>query len=279
MGSASGLLVLAAIGYFWLNLVTYSRYYISNLSGYHVLFLSLLCGSAHFVAAHLVLYMIRADNLGYSLDSYFDSLTSELSAGGKPETILVSVAIAGSIAFLIFLLLRRWHSGIISWMTNRKGYLIEGVLSESLGNTPIKIYSRNDRVYVGYAVSMPAIPMGGGRLPEVNLIMISSGFVNREDGSEKIVDDYESFLGARVREIARRKLAILERKIYLNGQEIKSKSALRSLLDGNQLTQENLEILSALIEPPLIIIPLEEIVLVTSVPTEAAEAEENKSFR
>lgn len=263
MGGASGLFILAAVGYFWLHIVTYVRYYISQLSGYHVLFLSLLSGLAHFLVAHLTLYLLHADNLGYSLNRYFDSLNSEWSVGGKPETILLSLLIAVGIACLIRVAFYPNHLRIIGWMTNRKGYLIEGVLSKSLiSKTPIKIYSRNDRVYVGYAVSMPAIPMGGGRLPEVNLIMISSGFVNREDGTEKIVNDYESFSGEEVQDTARRKLALLEQTVYPSSRLARSKIALQLLLNGDQLTPEDFELLSDLLELPLIIMPLEEIVLV-----------------
>lgn len=268
MGGASGLLILAAIGYFWLHIVTYVRYYISQLSGYHVLFLSLLSGLAHFLAAHLTLYLIHADNLGYSLDRYFDSLNSEWSGGGKPETILLSLLIAVGLACLIRVSLYPNHLRIIGWMTNKKGYLIEGVLSKSLiRKTPIKIYSRNDKVYVGYAVSMPSIPMGGGRLPEINLIMISSGFVNKEDGIEKTVNDYESFWGEEVHATARRRLASLEQVIAPSGRQSRSKNALQMLLKGDQLTQENLELLSDLIELPLIIIPLAEIILVKAYAT------------
>lgn len=191
MGGASGLLVLAAIGYFWLNLITYFRYYISKLSGYHVLFLSLLFGSAHFGAAHLLLYMMQIDSLGYSFDRYLDSLKSEWPVGGEPKTILLSAIIAAFLACLMRIVLLPWHLNIIRWMTKRKGHLIEEFLSESLVNhTPIKIYSRDERFYVAYAVNIPAAPMGGERLSEIRVLLASSGFVNREDGVEKTLDDY-----------------------------------------------------------------------------------------
>ena len=41
LGGVSRLLILEVIGYFWPNIVTYVKYYISQLSGYHDLFLSL----------------------------------------------------------------------------------------------------------------------------------------------------------------------------------------------------------------------------------------------
>lgn len=191
MGGASGLLVLAAIGYFWLNLVTYFRYYISKLSGYHVLFLSLLFGSAHYWAAHLLLYMMQIDSLGYSFDRYLASLNSEWPVSGEPKTILLSVIGAAFLAAIMRVLLLPWHLNIIRWMTKRKGYLIEDALSESLINhISIKIYSRNEKFYVAYAVNTPEAPIGVERLSEIKLLLVSSGFVSKEDGTEKIVEDY-----------------------------------------------------------------------------------------
>lgn len=191
MGGASGLLVLAAIGYFWLNLITYFRYYISKLSGYHVLFLSLLFGSAHYWADHLLLYMMQIDSLGYSFDRYLASLQSEWPVGAEPKTILLSVMIAAFLAALMRVLLLPWHLKIIRWMTKRKGYLIEEFLSESLINrTPIKIYSRDERFYVAYAVNTPTARMGGEKLSEIRVLLASSGFVNRENGVEETVEDY-----------------------------------------------------------------------------------------
>lgn len=241
MGGASGLLVLAAIGYFWLNLVTYFRYYISKLSGYHVLFLSLLFGSAHFMAAHLVLYIIQFDSLDYSFDKYLDSLKSEWPTGGEPATILSSVIIAGFLACLIRVLLLPWHLRIIRWMTKRKGYLIEDALSESLINhIPIKIYSRNEKFYVAYAVNTPEAPIGVERLSEIKLLLVSSGFVSKEDGTEKIVEDY---------------LGTFNENIFENIKKM-ANSDLRSV----RAMEETYEM--EVSDLPTIVIPVAEIILI-----------------
>lgn len=182
MNATADLLSLAIVGYLFLYIFNYTRFYISQKSGYETLFLSIVSGCINIAFSQIVSYfgeskIAKRFIFQYSQSDMASRLESELGFIRFDD-----MAVAAVIAVALNICLRRWRLPILKRMGGDN--LIAVRLQEK--GEPVEIYTDMNRKYVGFVISAPAI--NSNRSGDVELLALSEIWINNNTGKEEGTD-------------------------------------------------------------------------------------------